>query len=41
MTEPTVKLNKEIYSLEVKNHELLKQAYDTYLANSRSSHAKP
>ncbi|MBR3368460.1 50S ribosomal protein L4 [Candidatus Saccharibacteria bacterium] len=40
MTEPTVKLNKEIYSLEVKNHELLKQAYDTYLANSRSSHAK-
>ncbi len=40
MAESTVKLNKEIYSLEVKNHELLKQAYDTYLANSRSSHAK-
>ena len=34
------KLNKEIFGLEVKNHELLKQAYDTYLANSRSSHAK-
>lgn len=34
------KLNKDIYNVEVKNHELLKLAYDTYLANSRSSHAK-
>ena len=33
-------LNKEIFNLEVKNHELLKVAYDAYLANSRSSHAK-
>ncbi len=33
-------LNKEIFSLEVKDHELLKLAYDAYLANSRSSHAK-
>ena len=33
-------LNKDIFGLEVKNHELVKQAYDTYLANSRSSHAK-
>lgn len=33
-------LNKEIFSLEVKNHELVKLAYDAYLANSRSSHAK-
>ncbi|MBQ7802885.1 50S ribosomal protein L4 [Candidatus Saccharibacteria bacterium] len=36
----TAKLNKEIFNLEVENHELLKLAYDAYLANSRSSHAK-
>ena len=33
-------LNKEIFNLEVKNYELIKTAYDAYLANSRSSHAK-
>lgn len=33
-------LNKEIFGLEVSNHQLLKTAYDAYLANSRSSHAK-
>lgn len=33
-------LNKAIFGLEVKNHELIKLAYDAYLANSRSSHAK-
>ena len=33
-------LNKEIFGLEVENHELMKLAYDAYLANSRSSHAK-
>lgn len=33
-------LNKEIFELDVRNHELLKTAYDAYLANSRSSHAK-
>ena len=33
-------LNKDIFALEVENHELLKTAYDAYLANSRSSHAK-
>lgn len=33
-------LNPKIFDLEVKNHELLKTAYDAYLANSRSSHAK-
>ena len=33
-------LNKEVFGLEVENHELLKTAYDAYLANSRSSHAK-
>ena len=40
MATSTVKLNPEIFALEVKNHELLKTAYDAYLANSRSSHAK-
>ena len=33
-------LNKDIFGLTVENHELVKLAYDTYLANSRSSHAK-
>jgi len=33
-------LNKDIFALEVTNHELVKTAYDAYLANSRSSHAK-
>lgn len=33
-------LNKDIFGLDVRNHELVKLAYDVYLANSRSSHAK-
>ncbi len=33
-------LNKDIFGLDVQNHELLKTAYDAYLANSRSAHAK-
>lgn len=33
-------LNKDVFGLDVQNHELLKVAYDAYLANSRSSHAK-
>lgn len=33
-------LNKDIFELDVANHELVKLAYDAYLANSRSSHAK-
>ena len=33
-------LNKDIFGLTVENHELVKLAYDSYLANSRSSHAK-
>ena len=32
-------LNPEIFNLEVTNHELVKLAYDAYLANSRTSHA--
>lgn len=35
-----VTLSKDVFSLNVENHELLKLAYDAYLANSRSSHAK-
>ena len=34
------KLNKDIFEVAVKNHALLKKAYEAYLANSRSSHAK-
>ena len=33
-------LNPEVFALNVENHELLKTAYDAYLANFRSSHAK-
>ena len=33
-------LDKDIFGLSVENHELVKLAYDSYLANSRSSHAK-
>ncbi len=34
-----VKLDKKIFGLEVKNHDLLKQAYLAYLANSRPNSA--
>lgn len=33
-------LNPEIFDLKPQNHKLVKLAYDAYLANSRSSHAK-
>ena len=33
-------LDKNIFGLKVENHEFIKLAYDAYLANSRSSHAK-
>ena len=33
-------LNKDIFGLNVENFELVKLAYDAYLANARSSHAK-
>ena len=36
----TTKLNEDIFGLSVENHELVKTAYDAYLAHSRSSHAK-
>lgn len=31
------KLAKEVFGLEVANHELIKQAYDTYLSNGRKN----
>lgn len=34
------KLPKEIFGLEVTSHELLNQAYTTYLANGRTNNAK-
>ena len=40
MAESTTKLNSAVFGLRLENHELLKTAYDAYLANSRSSHAK-
>ena len=42
ITKTTVKTNtlpKEIFAVEVKNHELLKLAYDSYQANSRTASA--
>jgi large subunit ribosomal protein L4 len=34
------KLDKTVFGLDVKNHELLKEAYLAYLANGRSNYAK-
>ncbi len=34
-TAPKTTLPKEVFAVEVNNHELLKLAYDSYLANSR------
>jgi len=38
-TDKAPALPKEVFAVEVKNHELLKLAYDAYLANSRLSSA--
>lgn len=35
----TAKLDKAVFGVEVKNHELLKQAYNAYLANGRQNNA--
>jgi ribosomal protein L4 len=35
-----IKLNKDIFAVEVSNHELLKQAYVTHKANGRLNLAK-
>lgn len=36
----TVTLPKEVFAVEVKDHEALKYTYTAYLANGRSAHAK-
>lgn len=36
---PKTALPKEVFAVEVKNHELLKLAYDAYLANNRTASA--
>lgn len=38
-TVTKVTLPKEIFAVDVNNHELLKLAYDSFLANSRNAHA--
>lgn len=38
-TEAKTTLPKEVFAVDVKNHELLKLAYDAYLANSRQASA--
>lgn len=38
-TEVKTTLPKEVFAVEVKNHELLKLAYDAYLANNRLASA--
>lgn len=38
-TAPVAKLHKDIFSVEVSNHELLGRSYRAYLANARSAQA--
>lgn len=38
-TQAKTTLPKEVFAVDVKNHELLKLAYDAYLANSRKASA--
>ncbi|HEU5187700.1 MAG TPA: 50S ribosomal protein L4 [Candidatus Saccharimonadales bacterium] len=40
MAETKMTLPKSVFAVEVPNHELLKQAYLTYLANGRGNYAK-
>jgi large subunit ribosomal protein L4 len=35
----TVALPKEVFAVEVNNHELVKKAYEAYLANGRENYA--
>ena len=39
-TKKSLSLSKDIFDVEVNNHELLKLAYNAYLANGRENHAK-
>ena len=34
-----VKLDEAVFSVEIKNHDLLSQAYNSYLANKRLGNA--
>jgi large subunit ribosomal protein L4 len=36
---PKTTLPKEVFNVDVNNHELLKLAYDSFLANARTAHA--
>lgn len=38
-TTPKTALPKEVFSVEVNSHELIKRAYDAYLANGRENYA--
>lgn len=38
-SEKAVKLNEAIFAVEIKNHDLLSQAYNSYLANKRLASA--
>lgn len=38
-TDATITLPKDIFNIDVENHELLKLAYDSYLAKSRKANA--
>lgn len=38
-TDASPKLSKEVFGVTVENHELLKLAYDSYLAQRRNAHA--
>lgn len=40
MATTSTNLPKSIFEVEIPNHELLKLAYDAYLANGRENHAK-
>ena len=40
MAESKMILPKNVFAVEVTNHQLLKQAYETYLANGRGNYAK-
>lgn len=39
-TTTTITLPKSVFAVEIPNHELLKLAYDAYLANGRGNYAK-
>lgn len=39
-TAKTTALPKEVFGVEVTNHDLLKRAYEAYLANGRANYAK-